>query len=485
MQRASFGIAFAAVAALGACSSSDDAGTPLTTAAGDVPVSRAETLFPGPEQNLYETTLGIDPLHPDTLVVFATDLSVSNQTPDTCCADRLFRSTDGGATWSDLGVMRHPLEPDYILGADPSMTFDRKGIAHFVHLFRPANEFRYIYAFRSTDGGATWEPPVVAFQPERSADGIHCNSVDKEWVTPGAGDDELLMVYTGTRFRCALGEEPTGLGVLAAVEDVGIYLKRSYDSGRSWTPAQKVWNGYALGAIAQAAPDGTLFLALWGIVGTTTIACPELILGDVFEPHEGKYFSAIILGSSTDDGATWNFHQQSQCSYGDGETPGVGKPGDFGGGNSLPALAIDATTGTAYVAYPNLSLAENRFSIQLIRSTDRGASWSAPATVIASAEEDSRMPAILADAGNVWVAYVATRDDASADTRLLRSADGGASWSAPLTLTSAPSHLDANPQVRDYLGFDRVGERLAVSWTDARDGVPTTIRAWTGSTKMP
>ncbi len=469
---------------LGGCNSSGPGTTAigLPGVNGDVPVSNAATLFPGPEQNLYEPTLGIDPTDPDTIVAFVTDLSITNASAGvTCCADRLYRSTDGGRSWVDGGYLDHPVEPDYILGADPTMTFDAQGIAYFADMFRPANEFRYIYVYRSEDGGARWSAPSIAFAPERSADGLHCTSIDKEWLTPGLQAGELMLVYTQTNFRCALGEEPTGLGVLLAVEDIGIYMKRSYDGGRSWTQGQKIWDGYALGAIAKAAPDGTLYTAFWGIVTTPDPLCPQLILGDVFEPQQGQFFSAILLGRSLDDGQSWSYQQFSQCSYADATLPGfLAKPGDFGGGNSLPSVAVDEATGAVHVAFPNLSLPENRFSITLTSTLDRGASWSEPVAVT-SGPDDARQPSILADAGHLWIAYQTTRSDNTGDTWMIHSVDGGASWKAPQRLSSESAQYTGNPQVRDYIGFDRVGDRFSVMWTQAQANAPTVIRAWTGT----
>lgn len=441
-------------------------------------VSNPATQFDGAEKNIYEPT-AVFAGSASTIVAFVTDLSIVNTLPDTCCADRLFRSTDGGRSWRDHGILPAPGPLGSVRGADPVITRDGRGVLHFVELVRPPEEFRYIYDYRSYDNGATWAAPVMAVAPERSDDGLHCSSYDKEWIAPGHGVDELLLVYTKTSFRCALGEEPTGLGVLASVEDIGIYLKRSYDGGTSWAPEQKVWDGYALGAVPKAAPDGTIHIALWALVDSTDQPCPPVYLGNVLEPANGQYFPAIVLASSTDDGANWSFHQRSQCAYGDAETSGVvGKPGDFGGGNQFPVLAIDDSSGAVHVVYPDLDLAANLFSLKLISSADRGQTWSEPA-IVPTGEDDARIPALVADGPRLHLAYLTSAED-SGDTWLQSSNDGGTSWGPPRKLSRESAVYSGAVQVRDYLGMDLQDGTVTVLWTQAMGDAPTVIESWTG-----
>ena len=444
--------------------------------ASDVRVSNPATLVPGPEQNLYEPVIAINPRNPDNLIAFASDLSILNTNPEAAVADRAFRSIDGGKTWTDLGLMHHPNETGaQILGADPMTVFGKNGIAYFVHMFRPANEFRYLSVYRSTDGGATWGTPVDAVRPERDLVADRCTSFDKDWLSVGSNPGELLLVYTGTTFRCSLIEnDPSGLAVLAGVTDIGIYLTRSSDEGQTWSTPQKVRDGYALGAIAQEAPDGTLYVATWAPVTTTPLPCPSGF-GATLQPLDGKPVSAIVVASSRDNGATWNYVEQSQCSYDLADDSGV-KPGKFGGGNADPSIWIDSPSGNVYVAYPTINPTQNRFTILVISSGDRGVTWSSPMEATPGSD-DARMPAIVARNGILYLAYVASRSDNTGDTMLRQSSDGGRTWSEPMKLSSASAQFgDPNgPEIRDYIGMDIVGDRLAVIWTDVRNGAPAEI----------
>jgi hypothetical protein len=465
-----------ALAGLVTCSSS----APVAVTGKDVAVSNLATQVPGDEKHVYEPVIAINPLDPDKLVAFTTDLSIYNSNPEIVAADRAFRSTDGGKTWIDMGFMRHPRDTGvYILGADPTAMFDAQGNAYFAHLFRPNDAFRSIYVFRSTDSGATWQTPVAAFSPERWVeDGIeYCTSTDKEWLSPGAQAGELLLVHTMSTFRCELGEEPTGLGTLAAITDTGIYLTRSRDYGQTWSPQQKIHDGYSLGAMARAAPDGTLYVAQWSPQTTTPEPCPSGF-GAALQPTDGKPVSAIVVVSSRDDGATWTSQAYSQCSYDLADDSGA-KRGYFGGGNSHPAMAVDTVTGIAYVVYPTLNPVENRFTLLMIASADRGLTWS-PAVEVTPGVDDARMPRIIARGGRLYLAYMLTRADGTGDTVLRRSTDGGATWSEPTTLSSARADFSQDAEVRDYIDMDLAGGRLAVIWTDARDPAQTQTRAWVG-----
>ena len=464
--------------AVGSSAPSEQIIAAATAPSSDVRVTNPAALVPGPEKNMYEPVIAINPLNPDNLIAFATDLSILNRNTNTYAADRAYRSVDGGRSWTDLGYVRHPRQADAaILGADPVTVFDRDGSAYFAHLFRPANEWRSISVYRSTDGGATWSAAVDAVKPERNDITDRCTSYDKEWLSLGRNTGELLLVYTSTTFSCKAGDlDPGGVLPLATITDMGIYMKRSTDFGQTWSAAEKVWNGYALGAIARVAPDGSLVVAMWAPVTTAPAPCPAGF-GPVLQPSEGKPVSAIVVATSNNDGATWSYHQQSQCSYDLLDDSGL-KPGRFGGGNRFPAIWADPTVNGVFVAYPTINPTQNRFTIQFISSKDGGSTWSPPIEVTPG-PDDARMPALVARDGVLWLAYVVSRADDSGDTMLRRSTDGGATWSKPIKLSSAPAQFNRDPnryeEVRDYIGMDIVGNRLAVAWTDQRNGAPTEI----------
>src|SRR5204862_2501333 len=83
------------------------------------------------------------------------------------------RSTDGGATFSDLGTLPTSSAGD---AGDPSLARDNvSGKIYFATLGYSAGNV--IQVFRSSDNGATWSAPVNA--APGFASGV---TLDKEWL---------------------------------------------------------------------------------------------------------------------------------------------------------------------------------------------------------------------------------------------------------------------------------------------------------------
>jgi photosystem II stability/assembly factor-like uncharacterized protein len=108
-------------------------------------------------------------------------LEPSHTDPDTVLAGvedaALFRSTDGGATWQELAGLRgHGTGPSWQPGAG--------GLCLHTVIVDPSDESRIFVAisaagaFRSTDGGATWQPINRGLQsqyiPDPNAEVGHC-----------------------------------------------------------------------------------------------------------------------------------------------------------------------------------------------------------------------------------------------------------------------------------------------------------------------
>lgn len=455
--------------------------------ARDARVSNAKTLFEGDQKALYEPTIAIDPTKPRRMIAFAIDLSVQNVKPDMWSVTRAYRSTNGGRTWVDRGPVRYTRKGnDITQSGDPVALFDRAGKAYYASLASPPGRGGGIYVHRSRNGGATWRLPVLAVPEVEDTEKDVCTGTDKEWLSADAQTGRLYLTYTLFTFTCSRSGAPTD--TYTRLSDIGVYLTTSGDGGKTWGKPRQIWDGYALGAMPKVGPDGTLYVTFWATVALPLTACPTAI-GVLAAKGGGRPFASIIAGSSRDGGKTWSYHQQPICDFIAGE---IVKPGRFVGGSFLPSLAVDPTTGVAYAAYPSFVPWQGRFTIELISSRDAGASWSGPVEVTPG-PNDARMPAVFADRGVVRLVYVETTgtkdqdnqsSDGTAKTLYVESADGGATWSAPIPLSTKTGRPKEFTELGDYISLDVAAGRIAAAWTDARNGSEAgEIWARTGSVK--
>lgn len=449
--------------------------TRLVWSDSDVRLTDPATMFPGPVKTMYETHAGIDPTDPDRMLAFGIDLSTQN-VDEGYSTNRGYRSTDGGVTWADTGPVSYR-DAEVWGGGDPVVVFAPDGTAYFASLASPDDgETGGVWVHRSRDGGMTWDAPVLAVAEVDSAGA--CTATDKEWLSHDRFTGTLFVTYTEFQTDCG-GEvrDPLGATGLLSLSGLAIRMVQSVDDGKTWTTPLTIWDGYALGSIPRVSKDGTLHVAFWGTVETSTVPCPTILSAVTLKAEGANPFPAIIIARSTDDGATWSYHEQGFCVFDLAESS---KPGRVVGGNFLPSFSLDPATGLLTVAYTDYLPAENRFTVKVITSSD-GQDWSTPRQVTPG-RHDARMPAIAATDGETYLLYLQTEDTGqTGHTMLVQSHDQGQTWSEPFMVSMAPSLLAEDPEIGDYLGLDVAGGRLVATWTDARSG---TSEIWGRSARL-
>lgn len=447
----------------------------LVWSGSDVRISDPSLTFPGPEKRFFEPTIAIDPLDADSIVSIVIDHSTQNYHYAIWSADRAYRSTDGGATWLDQGPMR-PQDWD---GGDPVLLFAPDGTAYYSELatqrLNTTERIGGILVYRSFDGAATWEEPVIAVSRERVGD--KCPSPDKEWLSRDA-KGVLYLTWTDFVFDCeVLVDDPVGIFGLMSYDHASIKLVRSYDDGLTWSEPELVHDGYALGAVPSIEPDGTLHVTYWG---TSTVplvgSCPSIV-GSAAAATFGdpRFFTSTFVSTTRDRGATWTHHETPACSN---DVSFLVKAGEFTAPN--PTIASDPVTGETHVVFPRWDLTQDRMTMVHTSTSDHGATWSEPTEVTPDPGEDTWLATLhLGDDGVLRLAYVITRAaDHTGDAAYTESLDGGLTWSPRTILTSETWDLAADQELGHYIEMDVSGGRIVVAWTDGRNGDWSGTEIW-------
>jgi hypothetical protein len=146
-----------------------------------------------------------------------------------------------------------------------------------------------------------------------------------------------------------------------------------------------------------------------------------------------------------------------------------------------PALAVDPSTGDLLLSWVGGD--STGWSLYFARSGDQGQSWSTPALVTGDPNEvhphgESSPRLVAATGGRVALTWASSievpgRRWPATEIRLSRSADGGATWSVPISLNDDSTGTAAGHQ---FHGAAWSGDStLVVSWLDERKGAALEI----------
>ncbi len=198
-------------------------------------------------------------------------------------------------------------------------------------------------------------------------------------------------------------------------------------------------------------------------------ALPRIILRSSADSGISQY--SIVYDGADKILAAWNESVPGSISFSQSRTSGVGSAAEWSTpvqiplkwpAASSPALVSDRN-GVIYLTY-SIPLNEDR-GIYLTTSTDGGESWSEGQRVFDAVEAGWAMvdqPQIVVSPDGVihlsWKRFSSPLNPISESVHYVRSSDGGATWSEPVTLVNSPTGW----QQMNY-GGDRL---LHFSWLD-------------------
>ncbi len=401
----------------------------------------------------------------------------------------VYTSTDGGATWTNRGLLPGYADTGAAVAAsagalptsapagslvsdgDPVVVFGPKlangsfswangtrtyyaNLSAYSTAGRPGNQqAEQIAVSISDDFGASWYDPVVVAQ----SNGNVFNDKESMWADRNPASPFFGRVYASyTEFRSLPSTAEPVIFVFSA------------DGGLSWSAQNQISAAYnnasrggRQGSVVRTGPNGEVYV--------------------IFEDGDNKLGSQQVALVSVDGGLT--FSKKISISHLTDIAAAI--PGSNFRTDSFPSAGADQTTGAVYVAWSDATGGSGR--IVVARSTDGGQTWSAPTTVSTAREGYAFFQGLdVAPNGRVDVGYQAliAKDpttfgtgNAAIDSFYVSSADGGATWSKPLRVTSVSSDPAASAQNNLHLQFWGDYNTLASTttsvlfiYTDTRNG---------------
>jgi hypothetical protein len=307
------------------------------------------------------------------------------------------RSMDGGRTFGSA----HKLCACKGWGAqnDPVFAVDDAGELFAVWM----NDYHVVFS-HSNDFGATWA------RYQELDRGLKFS--DKPWMGVSPSGRDVYVTFNAN---------PLGRP----------YALASHDGGRSWSaPVAMAMGGrYWFATGVTVLPDGTVL--------TSQIA-------DV-QDYQGRIREFVVR--STDGGRTWTRSLVAVSAEPPKCPRGFGCRFGFLGGQVV--VASDRH-GNAYVVFTRNAEDRGPARVWFRRSTDGGATWSAPRVVAAAMHVDHEFPMIAATGdGDVRVAWMDNRTGRW-NTYFVRTLNRGRTWSREVRL----SNVVGSRPYKDAAGFD-------------------------------
>ncbi len=376
-----------------------------------------------------------------------------------------FKSEDGGESWEGE-----------IYGAggdnsgDPAVAINAQGRMFVGYI----NENFGQSVSYSDDNGQTWIKILVSPSP-----GYYPASLDKNhlWI-----DNSPLSPYNGNVYASWTRFSAGG------ANDGEIQFARSVSQGTTWSYPLVISQGVTAGSHnqgvnIQTGPEGQVYV-VWAIY-------------DNWPADE----NALGFAASFDGGLT--FQPASRIIN---NIRGIRYSETFKNlrVNSFPSMTVDLSNsprrGTIYVVWANRGIpginTGSDIDVYLIKSADQGNTWSQPIRVnqdLLGAGKQHFFPWISCDpvTGNLSVIFYDDRECAynECETWVAYSTDGGDTWQdfrvSDIAFTPQPIPGLAANYFGDYLGITSHNLKIYPIWTDNRSGKALTYVSPINSTPAP
>jgi hypothetical protein len=233
----------------------------------------------------------------------------------------------------------------------------------------------------------------------------------------------------------------------------GLLSAVSLDRGLTWTLSNANFSTCGGGEYDRAsdpwiaiAPDGTVHQSALGVSGGGTV-------------------TSVMVSRSTDGGFTWN-------------TP-LTLHRDSNGGDDKESITADPNDANYVYLIWDRFLTGSRVPLWFSRSSDGGLTWDAPRQIFdAGANRSSTVPLLAVTPDGTLVAVFALGNNSGGSSlAVIRSQDRGDTWSAPIIVAADRGIGTADVKTRQSLrtgaglpsvAVDRVSGAIYIAWSDSR-----------------
>lgn len=445
--------------------------------------------FPQNKQN--EAPMAVNPTEPNNIITGANDeigepdCTITTGGSSNCPfkpntdVTGIYWTTDGGITWKNqilhwVPTLAIASDGDPVVAFGPKPTISGGKVAGFSYLNGArayfgslagcrCNSQELIAVANSDDKGITWSTPVLATTKDNPVD---FNDKIAIWVDQNPSSPFFGNVYVSwTLF----------IGPPGAAEP--IMFSRSTDGGQTFQAPKKLSPAYnnparpgRQGSVIRSGPDGTVYV-FWE------------------DSFTGK--SAILGARSIDGGASFSRpFLVSLVSDVPSPFPGASFRTD-----SFPMIDVDQNTGASgkisivWADYIS-GTTSGHGVLKLVKSYDRGITWSTPQTVADVAGRSAFYPSIAVnpvDGSKIFIGFNAIDDKPFGtapgagvvfyDSYYVLSTDAGATFGSPVRISAVSSDPDASSTnslvaqfLGDYNGASASSAAAWFSWTDSRNG---------------
>lgn len=332
------------------------------------------------------------------------------------CAPYAYSSTSGDpSTYVKTALPRVWNGTAFGIGFDPGIDVDKNGNFYFSYGVAPlSGSYPNAIVMVTSPDGINWSQLTpVTFNKRRDFDDKYYLAVDR---SNSAFANRIYVSW----------DRNSGNNQI-------LYLAYSSDSGNTWSAPVKV-------------NDGTSKFER--VIGAYPAV--DHSNGVVYDSWHDYARNVIYVDKSTNGGGTWGRDVAAATTH-----AGFGSDiGCVGGRSQGPAHALKVgPSGALYLVYAD-PVANRGFDVLFTKSTNGGASWSAPVRLNDDAGAADQFHPTLSVESNgsggdkVTVSFYDRRDDAQnclAHVYYTRSTDGGATWTGNVRVTTAPSNFDGNP----------------------------------------